>query len=321
MILTVTINPLLERRYKFSKIKINNENRQGKNEIRAGGKGINVSRQLNLLNCDNLALTFLGGSNGRILKDILIKENIKVTSIRTQSATRDCSLIFEESSGEITTFFGENSIISDAEVEEFKFKMDKMIQNCEIVVFSGSSPCSQTDTIFPFGIEAANKYDKISVLDTYGNHLIKCLRSSPTIVHNNFQEVNNSLNNSLKSEKEVIEYLNSLYTMGIKQIFLTQGSDPVYAANFNFYYKVVPPKIKAIDPTGSGDSFTAGIVSGLEKDLNFEENIITAISLGALNAASYNVCSVYPSDIDLVRNQITIESIGKKMKTIDVIPN
>ena len=321
MILTVTLNPLLERRYKYSKIVINAENRQGKNEIKAGGKGINVSRQLNLLKCDNAALTFLGGTNGKILKEILIKENIKVTSVRTQNPTRDCSLIIDESSGEITSFFGENSIISEAEVEEFNAKMDKMIQNCELVVFSGSSPCSNTDTIFPFGIETANKYDKISVLDTYGNHLAKCLAASPTIVHNNFQEVNNSLNKPLNSENEVIKFLNSLYLLGIKQIYLTQGSDPIYAANFDFCYKILPPKIKTLDPTGSGDCFVAGIVSGLEKDFNFEENIITAVSLGALNAASYDVCSINPSDIDLVRNQITIESIGKKMKTIDVIPN
>ena len=321
MILTVTINPLLERRYKYPKVMFNGENRQGTNEIKAGGKGINVSRQLNLLKCDNVALTFLGGTNGKILKEILIKENIKVTSVRTQSSTRDSSVIIDESSGQITNFFGENSIISEAEVDEFKEKMDKMIQNCEIVVFSGSSPCSNTDSIFPFGIELANKYDKISVLDSYGNHLSKCLEASPTVVHNNFQEVNYSLNNSLKSEKEVIDFLNSLYLLGIKQIFLTQGSDPVYAANFDFYYKILPPKIKTIDPTGSGDCFVAGIVSGLEKDSNFEKNAIAAVSLGALNAASYEVCSINPSDIDLVRNQITIESIGKKMKTIDVIPN
>lgn len=321
MILTVTINPLIERRYKYAKVLFNGENRHGKNEMKAGGKGINVSRQLNLLKCDNVALTFFGGTNGKILKEILIKENIKVTSIRTQNSTRDCSLIIDESSGEITTFFGENPIISETEVDEFKEKMDKMIQNCEFVVFSGSSPCSNTDTIFPFGIETANKYDKISVLDTYGNHLAKCLEASPTIVHNNFQEVNNSLNNPLNTEKEVIKFLNSLYLLGIKQIYLTQGSDPVYAANFDFNYKILPPKIVTLDSTGSGDCFVAGIVSGLEKDLNFEENIIASVSLGALNAASYGVCSINPSDIDLVRNQITIESIGKKMKTIDVIPN
>ncbi|MHB9013526.1 MAG: PfkB family carbohydrate kinase, partial [Ignavibacteriaceae bacterium] len=98
MVLTVTLNPLLERRYKFSRISFSQENRNGILEIKAGGKGINVSRQLNHLNVENIALTFLGGANGKQLKEILIKENIRITSIRTESNTRDAAIIIDETS-------------------------------------------------------------------------------------------------------------------------------------------------------------------------------------------------------------------------------
>jgi len=64
-----------------------------------------------------------------------------------------------------------------------------MIYNCSAVIFSGSSPCFATDDIFPFGIELANKYDKISILDTYGGHLQACLEAQPTVIHNNKDEV------------------------------------------------------------------------------------------------------------------------------------
>ena len=175
MVLTVTLNPLLERRYNYMNVTFNAENRDGSLVMKAGGKGINVSRQLNNLNVENIGLTFLGGSNGKLLKEILVKENIKISSIRTENNTRDASIIIDESSNGISTFFSINSKITPLEVEEFKLKMDKMIQNCEIVVFSGSSPCEETDSIFPFGIEIANRYDKISILDTYGRHFNTCI--------------------------------------------------------------------------------------------------------------------------------------------------
>ena len=49
MILTVTINPLLEQRLTYKKVSFKIQNRNGKLKLAAGGKGINVSRQLNKL--------------------------------------------------------------------------------------------------------------------------------------------------------------------------------------------------------------------------------------------------------------------------------
>ena len=83
MILTVTLNPLLEHRLTYETLKIGKENRNAKEFYKAGGKGINVSRQLNFLSVDNIAFTFLGGSNGKFLKKLLAEEKINFTSIST----------------------------------------------------------------------------------------------------------------------------------------------------------------------------------------------------------------------------------------------
>ncbi|MHB8579773.1 MAG: 1-phosphofructokinase family hexose kinase [Ignavibacteriaceae bacterium] len=321
MVLTVTLNPLLERRYKFSGINFNQVNRDGLLEIRTGGKGINVSRQLNHLNIENIALTFLGGVNGKQFKEILIKENIKITSIRTDSDTRDAAIIIDETSKGISTFFSSNSKITSFEVEEFKSKMDKMIQNCEIVVFSGSSPSIEADSIFPFGIEIANRYDKISILDTYGKHFNACLESQPTIIHNNLSEMEKSFGLVLKKEKEKVDLLNTLYKKEIKQVYLTDGENEIVTSNFDFHFKALPPKINTVDPTGSGDAFVAGLIYGLVYNLTFEDTLQTAVSLGSLNASRFEVCSVLPAEVEALKSQVIIQPIGKKMKIVDVSPN
>lgn len=192
---------------------------------------------------------------------------------------------------------------------------------CICVDFSGSSPCEEADDIFPFGIEAANKYDKISICDTYGTHLSACLEKSPTIVHNNIDEVESSLNISLKSEKGKTEYLESLYSKGIKQAYLTDGEKEIYASTLDYKFKIIPPKIAAIDPTGSGDAFTAGIVYGWHHDLTFDETIKLACSLGSVNAGSFSVCEVLKQQAEKYLDDVQILSIGKKMKLLDVTPN
>jgi 1-phosphofructokinase family hexose kinase len=321
MILTVTLNPLLERRMKYENITMGIENRNGVEELKVGGKGINVSRQLNNLGSDNLAFTFLGGENGKIVKELLFKEDIKNTSVRTKSETRNSYIILEENAGRLTSCFGKNQEISAGEADEFKNKLEKIIQNCEIAVFSGSSPSRAADDIFPFGIELANKYDKISVLDTYGPHLAECINAGPTIVHNNRDEVENSLGVKLSSAEEVIAHLRFLYSKGVKQSFLTDGAGKINAANFDFIYSAsFEPVADVKDSTGSGDAFTAGIVYGLENDYTFEQSLTLAVKLGLKNTRSFEACNIKKEELESFTGMINITPVGKKMKILDVTP-
>lgn len=320
MILTVTINPLLETKLIINEVSTQKSNRAEKQFLQSGGKGINVSRQLNYLLTDNLALTFLGGINGKILRQQLEKENIKFTAVRTESETRIGFSVINNSENNVLYFLGVNSEVSVKEVNEFMVKLEKVIQNCEIVVFSGSSPCKSCDSIFPFGIELANKYDKISVCDTYGEHLRDCIDAVPTILHNNKNEIESSLNISLNEENEITDYLLNNYNKGIKQTFLTDGKNSFYASTLDFVYKITPPEIKEFDSTGSGDSFVSGIVYGWHNSLVFEDILKLSTALGSLNAADYSTSSVELNKALEIKNNIIVNPVGKKIKTIDVTP-
>lgn len=320
MIVTVTLNPLLERRYSFKSINYPGSNRDGSIALEAGGKGINVSRQLNRMGTASLAFTFLGGNNGKLLRDILKKEDINFTAVKTDAETRDGVVILDESRRIVTTLFGVNPEISSKELDEFKEKLDKIIQNCEIVIFSGSSPCENAERIIPFGINAANKYDKISICDTYGDHLQECIDAGPTILHNNIDELRNSINHDLSSEDSVLSFMEHSYKKGIKQCYLTNGEKAFYSSNFDFHFKVIPPEVKTFDSTGSGDSFMAGIIYGWHNDLTFEEGLKLGVSLGSLNAARTDAGNVPREDVDGLISRVEVIPIGKKMKTLDVTP-
>jgi len=321
MILTVTINPLLERRFYYPAINLSEVNRNGNLILKAGGKGINVNRQLNKLGLKNIALLFIGGSNGKLLRESLQNEQIHFSEINTKSETRDAAIIISKTENKIYSFFMSNAEITPAEVDNFILKMEKMISTCEVVVFSGSSPSKSTDVIFPEGIKIANRLDKISVCDTYGNHLEKCLDASPTIIHNNSDEIQSSLDLKLKSENDFLFLLDKLYEKGVKQSFITDAEKTFYASNFDFHYKITLPKIDAIDSTGSGDAFTAGLIYGWHKKLNFEEQLRFASALGICNAKSFEVCDVNEEDAHSIVEQIKISSVGKKIKLINDLPD
>lgn len=307
MILTVTLNPLLEKR-------ING----GKEIYKAGGKGINVSRQLNFLGIKNLAYTFLGGKNGKTIRRILKEENIDFKHIPVKTETRSALLTITKN--KIKTVFNPNNKVDEKEVEEFKLKLDKMIYNCSAVIFSGSAPSKQTKEIIPLGIELAHRYDKISIVDTYGAHLQNCIEAAPTVIHNNVDEVESSLNIKLESEKDKLGYLDYLYSKGIKLSFITDGKNPTYASKFDFYYKIENPKIEETDGTGSGDAFMAGIIYGLEKSLMFDDFVKSAAALGAANATKLSACEVTEDEMNRFSTNVKLFTLGKKMKIIDDSP-
>ena len=321
MVLTVTINPLLERRYYYSALDFSSVNRGGRLKLIAGGKGININRQLNKLGLKNIALLFTGGNNGKLIRESLHKEKIYYSDIITKNENRDSAIIINESSKKIYSFFRNDPQFSTSEVDSFILKMEKMIATCEIVVFSGSSPCKETDVIFLEGLKIAKKFDKISVCDTYGNHLKECIKESPTIVHNNSDEIHSSINIELRNEDEYFTLLDSFYSKGIKQTFITNAEKPFYSSNFDFHYKITLPKIDTIDSTGSGDAFTAGIIYGWHHKLNYESQLRFASALGVLNAQSLEVCDVSNEDAKAIVDQIKINSVGKKLKQIHDLPD
>ncbi len=110
MILTVTINPLLEQRLTFSKVSSSTQNRNGKLQLSAGGKGINVNRQLNILDVQNIALTFSGGTYGKLFRESIKNEGIDFSLINTHTETRICSIIIDSKEKSISYYFSENQV-------------------------------------------------------------------------------------------------------------------------------------------------------------------------------------------------------------------
>ncbi|HET56780.1 MAG TPA: 1-phosphofructokinase [Ignavibacteria bacterium] len=321
MILTVTPNPLLERRLFFENISFGKINRAFSENFYAGGKGINVSRQLNQLGIKNLALTFLGGHNGKLLRKALEYESINFNAVSTKDETRYATVTINKQNNALTSFFSQNSDFNENEVDEFINKMDKAIQNCSIVVFAGSAPNKLSQKVFTEGISLANKYDKISILDTYGEHLKECIELSPFAIHNNRKEIEDSLGINISNEENILDWLDALYKKSIKMAFVTDGEKEVYSSKFDFHFKASPPKVNSINSLGSGDAFVAGIVYGLERSLVYEDFLKLAIALGSFNTQQLEAANVKMSEAETLLDIIEVQPVGKKMKLIDDSPN
>lgn len=313
MILTITLNPLLEKILFFDEIIKGQVNRANNVKINAGGKGINVSRQLNHFKLDNLAIGFLGGDNGKKLKSILFKEQIKNSFQQISDETREGFVVVENSKIRESYFFP-NPVVNSKEVFELIVRTKKAILNSEMMIISGSSPDFESKEdemkIFSELIPFAADNDKFTLIDIYGNHLPQVLELKPMIVHTNREELEKSLNIKFNSDNDLLNFLENNCRKGIKIFIVTNGPEKFFAINQGFVYEVIPPEVETVNPTGSGDAFMAGFIYGLHNNHPFEEILKWATASGAANASMFEVCAADQSLIEALKDKVRVKKLN-----------
>jgi len=136
-----------------------------------------------------------------------------------------------------------------------------------------------------------------TALDTYGVPLDLALAAVPEVVKVNREEYRSSAGASLERERDVADALIALVGQGIGLAVLTDGPRPCYAASRSGCWKITPPPVAAVNPTGSGDSMLAGILYGLSREWDHPGSVCFGAAAGAANAGTWDVSSVSIQDI------------------------
>lgn len=96
MILTVTLNPCIDKSTRVDKIKPDSKLRCAELVNEPGGGGINVSKALKKLDTPNVALFPAGGHNGNMLCSLLKEQEILFHAVDTKVETRENWIVLEE---------------------------------------------------------------------------------------------------------------------------------------------------------------------------------------------------------------------------------
>ncbi len=104
MIVTVTMNPAIDKTVEIDSLLAGGLNRIRSVEYDAGGKGINVSKTIRELGGESIATGFLGGNAGKTIESVLNDKKIKNDFIWVEGETRTNTKVFERN-GNVTELF------------------------------------------------------------------------------------------------------------------------------------------------------------------------------------------------------------------------
>lgn len=309
MVLTITTNPMLDKTIYLPDFSVGKIFRSEKVEDVPGGKGINISLQLSKFGIDNIAIGFLGGEIGSQIKRLLDKDNIINDFVWVKGNTRIGFTVLNESNLEQTSVFEPNHRVSEKEKNDLIEKAVKYSTKCSIVAISGSVPDKAISNIYKEiiqNIKSINSSLKV-FFDSYGDEFKQGLISKPYFVKQNKKEAETFLNKKLNTEKDFISALDSYN--GIPFVIITNGADNSYLKFENVYYRVIPPSVKVINPIGSGDTLTAGLIYGFLKNYDFVETLKFGFASAAANASKWEIAKNSIEEVKKYINSVIVNKI------------
>lgn len=284
-VLTVTLNPAIDVRYNVENFRLGNVNRTQGIEKNAGGKGINVSRIINLLGGDILATGIVGGFTGKLFLKKLNENSIKNSFLETEYETRTCIAIIDEKIDGITEVLESGK--GDMEVcNLFIKKYLEILEDKEIKVVCGSGSLLKgiDPLVYNTLIEEGNRRGIKFILDTSGETLVKGIDAKPFLIKPNQEELEDILGRKLNSIEEIVEAAKELMKRGAENVMVTLGGAGALLVTPEKVYRGTFPKVEIKNTVGSGDSTVGGFAHALSQGKDLAECFKLGIACGTTNA-------------------------------------
>jgi 1-phosphofructokinase family hexose kinase len=245
----------------------------------AGGKGFNVARAARGLGAAVTAAGIVGGHAGRWLGDALRAEGVPAELVAGRTETRTCVSIMDTEAGVLSEVY-EPATPVDA-TEWAALARVVRTHRGSWVTLSGSLPAGAPDGAAVRLARAARGRGALVALDTHGAALADAL-DAVDVVKVNAAEAAGLLGGPPTEPRELAAALLARVATPWLAV-VTAGADGAVAAlrapaGVLVLHAGAPPTAAAF-PVGSGDSFLAGLVTGLMADRS-PAGVAAALRLG-----------------------------------------
>ncbi|MCI1859046.1 MAG: 1-phosphofructokinase [Sporolactobacillus sp.] len=287
MIYTVTLNPSVDYIVRLRRFAVGSVNRADSDDKFPGGKGINVSRMLQHIRLDSVALGFLGGFTGRFIADRLKNEGIRT---RFTSIARDTRINIKLKDGGETEINGAGPMISQQELQAFRAEFNAL-QAGDIVVLSGSAPASLGNRFYETLVSIIKSKNADFVIDIEGDTLIRTLAHRPLLIKPNNRELGAIYGRILQTKEQILPYGKKLLRAGAQHVIVSMAGNGALLFTTEAVYFAPPIRGTVKNSVGAGDSMIAGFVGKYHETRDPVQAFRWGVACGTATAFSDDLAS------------------------------
>ena len=309
MIVTVTMNPAVDKTVEIERLLPGGLNRIRKVEYDAGGKGINVSKTIQKFGGSSVATGFLGGNTGKTIENVLKNQKISCDFVWVDGETRTNTKVFEKN-GAVTELNEPGPVIVDARLLELLEKLDRLSGPETLFVLAGSVPVGVDKHIYGDIIRLVKKKGGKVLLDADGELFRYGLEAGPDMIKPNRVELEEYAGFQREaSEKELLKFARRLLDRGMEAAAVSMGKDGALLVFPGRQVKCPALSVKAHSTVGAGDAMVAALAFARDKGMETEETIRLCMAAGA---GAVTTVGTKPPSRELVRKlmeQVEISDI------------
>ena len=307
-ILTVTLNPAVDKTYTTQSVIVGNVNRMRTAMNIAGGKGVNVTKILRQYGCDVAATGFLGGYSGRFIEEELEKRGSECRFIHVTGETRSNMNILADD-GYVTEILEPGPVVSDGEMAAFLRQYDTLLEECGLVILSGSVAQGVNADIYETLTMRAADASVPVYLDSSGDNLRFGMRAKPQLVKPNWRELEYIMGRRIMDREEIIGSAKLLHEGGISRVIVSMGSKGLLSVTDRGVLYARAAGIEPINTVGCGDSVVASYAMSYAAGESEEKAIVRACAISAANATTVESANIPLETAEALMNKIIVEKI------------
>ena len=297
MIITVTLNPALDKTLTMPGFAVNTVNRVQSLRLDPGGKGINVSKSVKALGGETLCLGVLGGAPGGYIKAALDQMNLPNDMVLTAEATRTNIKIVDPVFGTNTDINEAGSPISDETLLAVWNKLTAVVRPGDTVVFAGKNPPGMDDAALAGCIRKLKSLDVRVCVDTVGEPMRLALKEGPDIVKPNKTELSELLGTTLSGDWQILEAAKELVAGGVGLAVVSLGAEGAIFVTKDQAFRGYCPKVSVVSTVGAGDAMMAALVHYTAAGCSLEETARRSI---AVASASVTCSGSQPAELHMI---------------------
>ena len=301
MIVTLTLNPSVDRTVEVETLERGEVMRALRVRVDPGGKGINVSRALATHDLPTRAVVTVGGAEGEHLVTLLRDTGIEIVPVPIQGAIRS-NITVAEPDGTTTKFNEPGAQLSAEELAAVITAVRGAVESADWLVASGSLPAGTPAGFYADLVRMLEGSGTRVAVDTSGPALEAVLAAGPTLVKPNRDELAEVTGRRLGTIAEVVEAASRLRDLGAGEVLASLGADGAVLVDEDGAIHGRTPAVPPLSSVGAGDAMLAGFLAAGGKGA---DALVEGLAWGA--AAVLQPGSGMPSPRDIDRAAIQLE--------------
>ncbi|GGV27992.1 1-phosphofructokinase [Actinomadura cremea] len=301
MIVTLTLNPSLDRTIEVDVLTRGAVIRARSARLDPGGKGVNVSRALLANGADSTAVLTVGGADGEQLRRLLRAEGLPVRAVRVVGRTRS-NVTVVEPDGVVTKLNEPGGPLSAAELDEVTRAVEAAAAGgAGWLVGCGSLPPGVPHTAYA-ALCRRFAADGVRVaVDTSGPALRAAVAAGPDLVKPNLEELAEAVGGEVGTVADAVEAAGELRAQGARGVLVSLGAEGAVLVDDDGVLSGDAPVARPRSTVGAGDALLAGFLAAGARG---ERALAEALAWGA--AAVRLPASRMPGARDIRRDIVRI---------------